>query len=136
MTSGERLEAAKADLVEFQSRHPRSREGVQEEIQQWLADGRQTTKVDIGGVIVGGGSLHPDHLTAAVRAFVVDSDAFAAWITEQADARDLLPRKKLNTERAKLEKAVREAETAIVREQLQAQRAEAEAKLAELEEQN
>jgi hypothetical protein len=132
VTGEEKLVQAKAALLDFQSKHPRSREDVQEGAVQWLADARRVTQMDVGGYIAGGGSLHPDHMAAAVTAYVVGSEGFAAWLMEQVDAGGLLPRRKREGEIKRLAKVVSDAETAIVRAQLEADTAAAEAKLAEL----
>jgi hypothetical protein len=41
MTPEQKLEQARAQLLDFQSRHPRSREDVQETAEKWLADARR-----------------------------------------------------------------------------------------------
>jgi hypothetical protein len=124
---------AKNELLDFESKHPRSREDVQETAEKWLADARRITEINLGGYIAGGGSLHPDHMTAAVTAYIVGSDAFANWVTERVDAGGLMSRRKRSGELKRLERAVSEAEKAIMRARLQADRAAAEAQLAELD---
>ena len=133
MTAADQLAQARAALLEFQSEHPRSREDVQEGAEAWLRDARRVTHLDVAGYIAGGGSLHPDHLRAAVDAFIVDGEAFASWLKAGIDGASLLPRKKRDAELKRLEKAVKDAETAIVRAELEADKAAAEAKLAALE---
>jgi hypothetical protein len=133
MTGEERLDQAKAALLDFQSKHPRSREDVQEGAERWLADACRVSEFDLGGYLAGGGSLQRDHLASAIDAFVIASPEFAAWVREQVDAGGLMPRKKCEAEQAKLEKAVRDAETALVRARLEADKAAAVAKLAELD---
>jgi hypothetical protein len=133
VTAAGRLAEAQAALVEFESRNPRSREDVQEGVAQWVADARKVSAVDIGGVIAGGGSLQHDHLGGVVRAYVLASDDFATWLANQVDARGLLPCKKRESELKRLQKAVADAEKAIVREKLEADRAAAEAELAKLD---
>jgi hypothetical protein len=133
MTLEDKLADARAALIDFQSANPRSREDVHESAEAWLADARRVTRLDVAGYVAGGGSLHPDHLNAAVLAFVVESDAFASWLTAGIDSGQLLPRKKRGGEIKRLQKAVQSCETAIVREQLEADKSAAEQKLAELE---
>jgi hypothetical protein len=129
----DKLAEARAARLDFQSAHPRAKEDVAEGAAAWLADARRVTRLDVAGYIAGGGSLHHEHLNAAVTAFVVDSDAFASWMTAGIESAQLLPRKKRDAELKRLAKAVKDAETAIVREQLEAEKTAAEVKLAALE---
>jgi hypothetical protein len=129
----EKLEQAKAELLDFQSRHPRSREDVAEAADEWLAGAQKVSAFDLATVLGGGGVLDRDHLRAVVDAFVISSSQFAAWVAEEVDARGLMSRKKQFAELAKLERAVSDAERDIVRAQLEAEKAAVESRLAELE---
>jgi hypothetical protein len=129
----DKLAQARDALLDFQSANPRSREDVHESAEAWLRDAKQVTRLDVAGYIVGGHGLHPDHLRAAVDAFVVESDGFADWLKAGIDNGQLLPRRKRDGEIKRLERAVEEAERSIIRAELEADKAAAEAKLAALE---
>jgi hypothetical protein len=126
-----KLASSREALIDFQSEHPRSREDVVEAAEGWLADAKRVTALDVGACIAGG--LQHEHLNRAILSFVVDSDAFASWLKAGIDGGSLIPRRKRDGEIKRLEKAVRDAETAIVREQLEAEKTAAETKLAALE---
>jgi hypothetical protein len=82
---------------------------------------------------IGGAGLQREHLALAIDAFTVASPQFRDWVLAQASVEGLLSRRERDKQLAKLEKAVREAETQIVRAQLEAEKQAAEAKLAALE---
>jgi hypothetical protein len=128
----ERLEQARAELLDFESQHPRSREHVQESCGELAQERRECdgSQLERDGLVRG--SFHAPQIGQAIVAFVVQSEEFGAWLREQADDGSLLPRKKRDAELKRLERAGREADTAIVRERLEREKRAAETKLAEL----
>ena len=133
MTGEQRLEQVQAALARFRAEHPYSREQVVQFAEGWLTDARRVTAWDLGPVFAGGGRLDFDNLAAAVRAYTVASDGFREWVLGNVDQAALLPERKHAAQLRKLERTVREAETAIVRERLEAQREAVESELARLE---
>lgn len=128
----DKLADAREALLDFESANPRSKEDAREAAESWLETAVAVAAFDVAGA-VGGAGLQREHLALALDAYTVTSEQFRSWVLAQASGDGLLSRKDRDKRLASLRKTVQSAETAIVREQLEADKQAAEMKLAALE---
>jgi hypothetical protein len=130
MTNEEKLTKAREELLAFESANPQAKEDLREAAEAWLRDAQRVTAIELVSVIAGG--LQREHLISAINSFVVASPAFREALLAQVNEVGLLTRKQRDSELKRLGKTVREAEAALARAGLEAERRALEERLAAL----
>jgi hypothetical protein len=130
MTPEGKLEQARAALLGFESANPRAKEDLREAAEAWIADARHVVALDVTAAVSGG--LQREHLASVIDAFTVASPAFRDWLLAQVNDVGLISRKQRDGELKRLQKAVRDADAAVARAGLEAEKRAVEERLAAL----
>lgn len=123
MNSAEKLATARAELLAYETRYPRSKEDVAEEAKVWLENARTTTGPDVPGLLGSAGRYGQETAYALVLAYVLDSQPFADWLLARAVDQRLPSRKEREKQLDRFRRAVRASEAACVREEIENKKA-------------